>query len=299
MPGPEIQIVVDMLRANPPLAGTDLLAMRTAMAATADAAPLPEGTSFEPVDAGGVPAEWTRAEGASGEAALLYLHGGGYVMGSLATHRGIASGISEAAGFPVLSVDYRLAPEHRHPAALEDAVAAYRHLLESGRSPASIAIGGDSAGGGLTLATLLALRDAGDPLPAAAVCISPWADLTQSGETMRTRAADDPMVSAELLQQMADAYVDAAAAREPTVSPCFADLAGLPPLLVQVGTAETLLDDARRVAARAKDAGVEVELEEWEQMVHVWHAFALLLPEGREAIVRIGAFLRDRLDTAS
>lgn len=295
MPGPEIKVVVDMLRANPPVAGADVQEMRAGMEAATAAAPLPENTRFEPVDAGGVAAEWTTADGASAERAVLYFHGGGYVMGSVATHRGLAAGISAASGARVLSVDYRLAPENRHPAAVEDGIASYRFLLDQGIAAGSIAIGGDSAGGGLTLATLLSLREAGLPLPAAGVCISPWADLTQSGDSMKTKADEDPMVSRELLQQMADAYVDAADASGETASPCFADLSGLPPLLVQVGTAETLLDDARRLAESARKAGVDVELEEWDQMIHVWHAFALLLPEGRQAIERIGEFLRGKL----
>lgn len=295
MPGPEIQVVIEMLRANPPLAGGDLLEMRAGMAATADAAPLPEGVRLEPVDAGGVPAEWTAAPGVSEERAVLYLHGGGYVMGSVATHRGLVAGISQASGARVLSVDYRLAPENPYPAAVEDAVGAYRHLLAEGLAPARIAVAGDSAGGGLTLATLLALRDAGEPLPAAGVCISPWTDLGQSGESMRTRADEDPMVSRDLLQQMADAYLAGADVKAATASPCFADLAGLPPLLIQVGSAEVLLDDSRRVAERARAVDVPVDLEEWEGMIHVWHAFALLLPEARQAIERIGGYLRERL----
>jgi acetyl esterase/lipase len=295
MPGNEIKLVVEMLRANPPIAGGDILEMRAGMEATAGVGPLPEDVSFESVDAGGVPAEWAIAAGASGDRAVLYFHGGGYVMGSIVTHRGLVAGISQASGARVLSVDYRLAPENRYPAAVEDGVACYRFLLEQGLAPASIAIAGDSAGGGLTMATLLALREAGDPLPAAGVCISPWVDLTQSGETIETKAEEDPMVSGELLQQMADAYVEDSDARAATASPCFADLAGLPPLLIQVGTAETLLDDSRRLADRAKSSGVDVVLEEWDEMIHVWHAFAPLLPEGRQAILRIGEYLVERL----
>lgn len=294
MPGPEIQLVIDMLRANPPLAGADLLDMRAGMEATAGAAPLPEGVHLERVDAGGVPAEWTAVAGTSREHAVLYLHGGGYVMGSVVTHRGLVAGISQASGARVLSLDYRLAPEHPYPAAVDDAVGAYRYLLARGMAPGRIAIAGDSAGGGLTLATLLALREAGEALPAAGVCISPWADLSQSGATMQSRADEDPMVSRELLQRMADAYLGAGDPGAATASPCFADLAGLPPLLVQVGSAEVLLDDARRVAQQARAAGVSVELEEWEGMIHVWHAFALLLPEARQAIERIGSYLRAR-----
>jgi acetyl esterase/lipase len=295
LPGPEIKVVVDMLRANPPLAGGDILEMRAGMEATAGIAPLPEDVRFEPVDAGGVAAEWTSAPGASDERVVLYFHGGGYVMGSITTHRGVVAGISRASGARVLSVDYRLAPENPYPAAVEDGVASYRFLLSQGIAPESIAIAGDSAGGGLTVATLIALREAGEKLPAAGVCISPWADLSQSGETMVTKAEQDPMVSRDLLQQMADAYLDGADARAQTASPCFADLAGLPPLLVQVGSAEVLLDDSLSLADRAKSSGVDITLEEWEQMIHVWHAFAQLLPEGQQAIERIGEYLRSRL----
>ena len=295
MPGPEIQTVVDMLRANPPLAGSDIAEMRAGMEAFTTAAPLPEGVDFDPVDAGGVPAEWTRGAGASDDRVVLYFHGGGYVMGSVATHRGLTAGISRAAGARVLSVDYRLAPEHPYPAAVEDGVAAYRFLREQGVAPGQLAVAGDSAGGGLTIATLLALREAGEPLPACGVCISPWVDLTQGGESMETKADEDPLVGREILQQMADAYVADGDPRAPTASPCFADLAGLPPLLIQVGTAETLLDDARSLADRAKTSGVDVVLEEWDQMIHVWHAFALLLPEAKQAIDRIGQYLKEKL----
>jgi acetyl esterase/lipase len=295
MPGPEIQVVVDMLRANPPIAGSDVLEMRAGMEAVSAAAPLPENTALETVDAGGVPAEWTVAEGADADRALLYFHGGGYVMGSITSHRGLCAGLSAASGVRVLSADYRLAPENRYPAAVEDGVRAYRFLLDQGLDPARIAIGGDSAGGGLTLATLISLRETGLPLPAAGVCISPWTDLTLSGATLESKALEDPMVNREALQQMADAYVDRQQSKEPTASPCFADLSGLPPLLVQVGSAETLLDDSRRLEERARASGVDVVLEQWDGMIHVWHAFALLVPEARQAIERIGEYLKAKL----
>ena len=295
MPGPEIKIVVDMLRANPPIAGSSIEEMRAGMEAMTGGAPLPEDVRFDPVDAGGVPAEWTRAPDASDDRTVLYFHGGGYVMGSVATHRGLTAGVSRASGARVLSVDYRLAPENPYPAAVEDGVASYRFLLSQGSAPESIAIAGDSAGGGLTIATLLALRAAGEPLPAGGVGISPWVDLTQSGDSMDSKAEEDPLVTRVELQPMADAYLAGGDARAETASPCFADLAGLPPLLIQVGTSETLLDDSRRLADRAKTSGVDVTLEEWEQMIHVWHAFAALLPEGQQAIDRIGEFLGERL----
>jgi acetyl esterase/lipase len=295
MASPELQVVVDMLRANPPVQGDDIPAMRAGMLAATGGMPLPPDVEYEPVDASGVAAEWARAPGVDAERTVVYLHGGGYVMGSVETHRLLVAGISRAVAAPVLSVDYRLGPEHPHPAAVDDALAAYRFVLAQGAAPERIAIAGDSAGGGLTVAALLALREAGDPLPAAGICISPWLDLTLSGASMDTKADVDPMVTRETLRPMADAYLAGADPKTPTASPLFADLTGLPPLLVQVGTAETLLDDSRRLAERAKSADVDLTLEEWEGMIHVWHAFAALLPEGRQAIDRIGEYLGERL----
>ena len=196
----------------------------------------------------------------------------------------------------VLNVDYRLAPEHPHPAAVDDAVAAVRFALASGFAPSRTAVAGDSAGGGLALATLLALRDAGLELPAAGVCISPWTDLSGSGESMRTRAAQDPLVDAETLARMAAHYLAGRDPRTPLASPLFADLRGLPPLLVHVGSAEILLDDATRVAERARDVGGDVQLEVWDGMIHVWHAFADMLPEGEQAVQGIAEFLDKKMD---
>ncbi len=295
MASAEIKFVVDMLRANPPVQGDDIPSMRAGMEAATAAMPPPEDVAFAAVDASGVPAEWADAPGAVADRCLLYLHGGGYVMGSIATHRGLVAGLSRAGRTRVLSVDYRLGPEHPFPAAVDDAVAAYRFLLADGFAPRKIAIAGDSAGGGLALAALVALRDAGDPLPRVGICISPWLDLTMSGASMDTRASLDPMLDRAGLQLMADAYLAGADPKAPTASPMFADLVGLPPLLIHVGSAETLLDDSIRFAERAKSAGVDVILEEWEEMIHVWHAFAALLPEGRQAIDRIGGFLQERL----
>ncbi len=293
MPSPELDLVVQMLRSQPPVVGGDV-AERRAGLERMTAAPLPADVSSEPVSADGVPAEWVVAEGADPGRALLYLHGGGYVIGSIATHRDLAARLSRATGARVLVVDYRLAPEHPHPAAVDDAVRAFRWLVEQGLDPRRVAIAGDSAGGGLTVATLVALRDAGDALPAAGVCLSPWTDLACEGGSMDTHDHRDPMVRPEGLREMAAMYLGGLPASTPLASPVHAELAGLPPLLVQVGTAEVLLDDSTRLADRARAAGVEVELDVWDDMVHVFQAFAAILPEGREAIERIGAFVRER-----
>jgi acetyl esterase/lipase len=256
---------------------------------------VPEGTSVTPVTAGGVSAEWVLADGADADRVILYLHGGGYCMGSLNSHRTLVAALSAAAKARVLNLDYRLAPEHPFPAAVDDAVAGFRWLLGEGVPPGRTAIAGDSAGGGLTLATLLALRDDGGPVPAAAIGISPWADLEGTGESVRTRAAVDIMIRPDALKEGADWYANGADLREPRLSPVYGDYSGLPPLLIHVGDAEVLLDDSVRVAERARAAGVDVTLEVWDEMPHVFHAFTGLLPEADEAIAEIGEFLRSRI----
>ena len=256
--------------------------------------PVAPDITCEKVDAAGVPAEWVVAPGAESGRILLYLHGGGYIIGSINTHRDLAGRLSRAAAARVLLIDYRLAPEHAHPAAVEDATAAYRWLLRNGATPARTVIAGDSAGGGLTVATLVALRDAGAPLPAAGVCLSPWVDLEGIGESMTTKASVDPIVQRPGLLWFANLYLDGAHPRTPLAAPLYADLHGLPPLFIQVGTAETLLDDATRLADRAKAAGVDVTLEAWEEMIHVWQLFAAMLPEGQQAIERLGAYIQQR-----
>jgi acetyl esterase/lipase len=294
MASPEHQAIVEMLRNQPVLDSATVADMRAGMEDMAGGAPLPEGTTIEVVDAGGVLAEWVSVAGASGDAVLLYLHGGGYCIGSINTHRGMAARLAQACRARALNLDYRLAPEHPHPAAVDDAVAAYRWLLDRGVAPAQIVLGGDSAGGGLVMATLLALRDAGHPLPVAGFCLSPWVDLECSGETMTTKADVDPMVGKDGLTEMAAAYAGDHELRHPLVSPLRADLSGLPPLLIQVGTAETLLDDAVRLADRARNAGMDVRLEAWDDLVHVFQAFAPMVPEAVEAIDGIGRFVRER-----
>ncbi len=250
--------------------------------------------SIQQVDAGGVPSELVSAEGASDDTATLYLHGGGYVIGSPKTHRELARRLSTASQAQVLVSDYRLAPEHPFPAPVEDAVTAYRWLLDEGYAPERLSIAGDSAGGGLTAAALVSIRDQGLPLPACGVCLSPWVDMEGLGDSMTTRADRDPMVQKEGLVGMAGVYLADADPRSPLAAPMYANLDGLPPLLIQVGASETLFDDAVRLDEKARAAGVETTFEEWDDMIHVWHIFAPILDEGQQAIERMAEFMREK-----
>lgn len=302
MASQQMEIVLQLLKANPLLETGDRATIQEGRAAFERAVsviPTAPDVRCEAVVARGVPGEWIVPPGAEESRVLLYLHGGGYVIGSVNTHRDMVSRIARAAQARALAIDYRLAPEHPFPAAVEDATAAYRWLLASGVSAERIVIAGDSAGGGLTLATLLALRDAGDLLPAAAVCISPWTDLAVTGESMDTKADVDPMIRKAEAIEGAKLYLAGADPRTPLASPLYADLSGLPHLLIQVGTHETLLDDSVRLAERARAAGVDVTLEEWEEMIHVWHFFAFILPEAQQAIDRIGQFVREHVPASS
>jgi phosphinothricin tripeptide acetyl hydrolase len=256
--------------------------------------PTPPDVKVERVSAPAAPAEWLRPPSATPGRVVLYLHGGGYVIGSPRSHRHLAAAIAGAAGASALLLDYRLAPEHPFPAAVEDATAAYRWLLDQAIAPEHIVIAGDSAGGGLTVATLLALREARVPLPAGGVCISPWVDLTCSGASYATKAAADPIVRRASVEEMARAYLGATPPRTPLASPLFADLRGLPPLLIHVGSDEVLLDDAVQLAERAKAAGVDITLEIYDRMIHVWHWFLPMLDEAQTAVEAIGRFVRSR-----
>jgi epsilon-lactone hydrolase len=252
--------------------------------------PAPLGVSVEAVSDGSVVAEWLIPPGA-GRTVIYYLHGGGFVMGSPGTHRRMMARMARAAGSRALVLDYRLAPEHPFPAALDDCVAGYRWLLHEGVSPGDIVIAGDSAGGTLALATLLVLRDAGDPLPAGAACLSAATDLTCSGASHRTRADDEVVLSRAFVRTVDGFYRAGADPRNPLLSPLFADLTGLPPLLLHVGTLELLYDDTVSFAAAAERAGVDVTLEVWEGLWHVFQTF-VVLPEARRALDGIGAFAR-------
>jgi acetyl esterase/lipase len=295
MPSPQLQTVISFLRQRP-IESPDvpIEQARAAFDAVSNMIRVASDVILEPVDVDGTPGEWISTPDASANRVVLYLHGGGYVIGSIDSHREMISRIARSSAARALAIDYRLAPEHPFPAAVEDATKAYRWLLKQGVSPENIVISGDSAGGGLTVAALLALRDAGDPLPAAAACISPWTDLEITGETMITKADVDPMIRPEDAKGGAERYHGATDPSHPLISPIRADLSGLPPLLIQVGTSEVLLSDSTRLAERAKAAGVDVTIEQWDEMIHVWHFFAFMLPEGHQAIQRIGEFVREK-----
>lgn len=267
--------------------GIDIAAMRQSMEDMAT--PLADDISRKDFEADGIPVCHIAAPEVRQDRGVMYLHGGGYVLGSLNTHAELMGRLSRVCRAPVLGVDYRLAPEHPYPAAVEDAVASYDRLLANGIAPEKIVIAGDSAGGGLTLACLLALKAQGKPQPAGAMLLSPWTDLTGSGDSTKTRADLDPMVSAELLSPMAQLYHGAAAADDPYVSPLFADLSGLTPMLIQVGDHEVLLDDSVRLAELAKSHGCAADIEIFDEAFHVFQSMGDL-PESQDALASMGRF---------
>ena len=242
----------------------------------------------------GLYAEWLTPKDRMDGKLLLYLHGGAYVIGGCDMYRQMVSHMARAGRIQALLPEYRLSPEHKYPAAIDDAVGIYRTLLQQGIKPESIVFAGDSAGGGLAVATLLALRDAGDPLPAAAVLLSPFLDVSGSGESMQSRAMQDPWFHAEDISTIADYYCAAEQRREPLVSPVFADVGGLPPLYIQVGDDEIVLSDSERIAQKIEVAGGEVELEVWPEMWHVFQMFIGKMPESGRAIRKIGDYVRGR-----
>jgi monoterpene epsilon-lactone hydrolase len=274
--------------------GTTPAAMRADFEAWCERFPDDVAADVARVSAGGVSAERIDVRGPATSRVVLYLHGGGYSVGSARSHRGLGRRVAAAAHARVLLPDYRLAPEHVFPAAVADAVTAYRWLLATGARPDQIAVAGDSAGAGLALALLVSLRDGGVPLPACAVLLSPFADLECRGESYTTLAALDPIVSREMGLGMAGAYIGDREPSDPLASPVHAALDGLPPLLIQVGSREVVLDDARAIERNARDAGVEAKLDVWPGMIHVWHLFASTLEEGRRAIDDLGSFIRQR-----
>ena len=253
---------------------------------------LPRGVTVCPENAGGVHSEWSEPGKRDEGRVLLYLHGGGYCICSLDTHRGLVARLALASRSMALAAAYRLAPENPFPAALADSLTAYRWLLEHGYPSKQIAIGGDSAGGGLTLATTLTLRDAGEPLPGALFLLSPWTDLTLSGETIHTRRSIDPIFGSDGDLQYAPTYLGVEDATNPLISPIFADFHDFPPTLIHVGNDEILLDDSTRLAEKMKAAGVQVEIKVWEGMWHVFQAFAPFAPEAQLSLEEIGVFLQ-------
>jgi acetyl esterase/lipase len=264
------------------------------------AVPRPEKSDarFERVQARGVPGEWFHHGGADDSRVLFYLHGGGYSIGSIETHRDVILGLSRASNMTGFAIDYRLAPEHPFPVQLEDALAAYRFLLDRGVDPKRIIIAGDSAGGGLTLSTMIALRDRGEPLPAAAFLISPWVDLEATGSTMEHHEPYD-YISRRVLSAYTRRFVSKKDVRNPLAAPLYAELEGLPPLIVHAGGAEALLDDSRRIAERARKAGVSVTFEVGDDMIHAWHLFAGAFEVCRRDVQRAGKLLVDSVERAA
>ncbi|MGG1677084.1 alpha/beta hydrolase [Neobacillus sp. NRS-1170] len=253
---------------------------------------MPKDSKVESIQIEGMYAEWISSQGSLNDKVILYLHGGGYEYCSVQTHRTLAAGIGKAAGVKVLIPEYRLAPEHPFPAAIEDAVRIYRWLLEEGFHPSNIIVAGDSAGGGLSLAAALVLREQNEPLPAGIVALSPWVDLTSSGESYKTNKDLDPYLNVEGIWKVAREYAGRESLNHPLISPVFADLSGLPPLFIQVGSHEILQSDAELLAVQARKGGVDVSYKVWDGMWHVWQMSGDFLPEARKAIQEIGDFVK-------
>ena len=292
MPSDDIKKVREMIAGLPPRTEMSIPERRATMDAWDKAYPMADDVTVAPAKVAEVPVEWITAPNASEDAVLLFLHGGGYVIGSPDSHRHLVANLSEETGLQGLLVDYRLAPEDPFPAAVEDAISVYAALLTHGFEAEEIVVAGDSAGGGLVIAMMLAIRDANLPLPAAGICLSPWNDLTGTAKSLETNASVDPTVTKESLGFFAGEYLGEEDAQNPYASPLFGDFTGLPPLLIQVGSVEVLLDDAVMLAERAKEAGVSVTLEVWDEMIHVWHRYYPVLQEAREANARIGEYVR-------
>jgi len=274
----------------------DVHAMRRLWHASANVLWTARKVKVDQADVHGLKAEWLTPKQCPEDKLLLYLHGGAYIMGNCATHRQLVSYLARYSGIKALLPEYRLAPEHRFPAAIEDAVGLYRSLLDEGYAAENIVIAGDSAGGGLTMATLLSLRDAGDPLPAAACLLSPWLDLASTGESMTTRAKKDPWFQPADMPIVAAYYCSEDELRNPLVSPVYADLSRLPPLYIQVGADEILLSDSTRAAEKVSGAGGKVTIEIWPGMWHVFQAFLHQVPESKKAAKKIGNYIRRVLD---
>lgn len=290
----EMENLINLLRTQISTMEISVENIRNGLEQLAIMTKLPKDVKCEPIDVMGVPAEWITTPESIKEKVVLYLHGGGWIAGSINTHRDLASRISRASKTRILIIDYRLAPEHPYPAGLEDSITAYKWLINVEKIvPNNVVIAGDSAGGGLTIGCLIALRDEGVPLPAAAVCLSPGVDATMSGESLKSKVEVDPFLTPESVEFMVKQLLGDTDPEE--VNLLNKNLQGLPPLLIQVGTSEILLDDSIRLAELAKAAGVNVKLEVWDDMIHVFQAFAAFAPESREAIGKIGEFIQNYL----
>ncbi len=292
---PQLEQVIELIRTRAASARKTIDDDRLSYETMVSSMQIDDDIQTDRLSVGGVPAEWIYGPDVDPDRVLLYFHGGGYVVGSMRTHRVMLSHLSKASGFKVLGLDYRLAPEAPFPAPVEDAIAGYRWLLANGYDARKIVFGGDSAGGGLVVAALVALRYLGEPMPAAGVCISPWIDMEATGDSYNRNVNVDPSVSRERILNIAKVYLAGKDPQAPLAAPLYADLSGLPPLLIQVGSIECLLDDANALEQRAKAAGVQADLQVWDDMPHVWHHFAPILPEGQQAIALVGDFLNKQV----
>jgi monoterpene epsilon-lactone hydrolase len=295
MPDQDLIELLKMIAANP--LPTDLDALRLAVDSDAERFPLDPDIRVErTLVASGVPGEWTWTAAADSTRAVLYLHGGGYMFGSILSHRHLVAEIGRLSDSRTLAIDYRRSPENPFPAAVDDAMASYRFLLNERYEPHRIALAGDSAGGGLIVSTLVAIKEASLPQPACGWLISPWVDMEASGETFVSRANADPMVKREMIVNFAQAYLNGADPRSPLASPLYSNLRGIAPLLIQVGASEVLLDDSLKLARAAGAADVSVRLEIWPEMIHIWHVFHRILADGRKAVQAGAKFLREAMD---
>jgi len=291
MSGTEIEAIRELLGSKP--RPTGWAERRVRLDEVGSTWPVADDVRVEPVDLVGIPGEWSTTPGSDASKVLVFFHGGGFCSGSILSHRRLVTEAGRKAGRRTLAVGYRLAPEHPFPAAFADALTAWRFLREQGIAAKDIAIGGDSAGGGLAVVLMNHLRDARSELPACAWLVSPWTDLAMTGSMLAAKEAVDPLIHEGYLRELAEAYVPKSMDRtDPRVSPLYSNLAGLPPMLIQVGSDETLLADATRLAAAAGAAAVAVTLEIWPHMIHAWPVWNARLAPGREALARAGAFIR-------
>jgi acetyl esterase/lipase len=293
----ELERLEAMLRARP--ASLSVEQRRAASDALGDLFPLAADVRVEQVVAHGVPAEWTTTPVASTSEVILYLHGGGYVWGSLKSHRHLVSEVGRAATMRTLALDYRRAPECPFPLALEDAVSGYRFLLDAGFKPGQIAVAGDSAGAGLAVALLVRLKELGLQQPACALLLSPWVDMTATADSYSRNAKRDPVLNREIMQFLAEQYLGKRTRETPLASPVFADLGGIAPLTIFVGATEALLDDAMALTRAAGLADVSVRLEIWPKMFHIWPNYHQVLAQGRQGVTKAGRLLREAVDEAA